>query len=165
MLILGVDAHKRSHTIVAVDENGKQIANVTIGTTSAAHLDALRWADKHSLQRLWAIEDCRHLTRRLERDLLAAGEQIVRVPPKMMANVRDSARTFGKSDPIDALAAPGPLFASPGYRSPGLTGQTVSFGSSRINARPLSQNARGRSDAFAGGCTSSIQRSTPRRDR
>ena len=45
-----------------------------------------------------------NLSRRLERDLLAAGERIVRVPSKLMANTRDSARTHGKSDPIDALA-------------------------------------------------------------
>jgi transposase len=44
------------------------------------------------------------MTRRLERDLLAAGERIVRVPPKLMAHARDAARTYGKSDPIDALA-------------------------------------------------------------
>jgi transposase len=55
-------------------------------------------------QQQWAIEDCRHLSRRLERDLLAAGEQVVRVPPKLAAGVRRSARTPGKSDPIDALA-------------------------------------------------------------
>jgi hypothetical protein len=55
-------------------------------------------------QRRWAVEDCRHLSRRLERDLLAAGEHVTRVPPKLMAHVRDSARTFGKSDPIDAPA-------------------------------------------------------------
>ncbi|HEX7310453.1 MAG TPA: transposase [Gaiellaceae bacterium] len=55
-------------------------------------------------ERLWAVEDCRHLSRRLERDLLAAGERIVRVPPKLMANARAAARSFGKSDPIDALA-------------------------------------------------------------
>src|SRR6476661_237862 len=67
MVTFGVDAHKRTHTIVV-------------------------------------IEDCRHLSRRLERDLLGAGEQIVRVTPKLMAHVRDSARTYGKSDPIDALA-------------------------------------------------------------
>ncbi len=36
--------------------------------------------------------------------MLAAGECIVRVPPKLMAHSRDSARTYGKSDPIDALA-------------------------------------------------------------
>ena len=44
------------------------------------------------------------MTRRLERDLIAAGESVVRVSPKLMADVRDSARTYGKSDPIDALA-------------------------------------------------------------
>ena len=53
---------------------------------------------------MWAIEDCRHLSTRLERDLLAAGQQVVRVPPKLMAQTRASARTRGKSDPIDALA-------------------------------------------------------------
>ena len=55
-------------------------------------------------EREWAVEDCRHLSRRLEADLLAAGERIKRVPPKLMAQARDSARTYGKSDPIDALA-------------------------------------------------------------
>ena len=64
----------------------------------------LRWAARFGAERRWAVEDCRHLSRRLERDLLAAGESIVRVPPKLMAHVRDSARTYGKSDPIDALA-------------------------------------------------------------
>src|SRR5262249_58405872 len=47
---------------------------------------------------------CRHVSRRLERDLLAAGERIARVPPKLRANARTSARSVGKSDPIDALA-------------------------------------------------------------
>jgi transposase len=36
--------------------------------------------------------------------LLTAGERVVRVPPKLMAAARSSARTRGKSDPIDALA-------------------------------------------------------------
>jgi transposase len=64
----------------------------------------LRWAEQLGDERQWAVEDCRHLTRRLERDLLTAGETLVRVPPKLMAHCRDSARTYGKSDPIDALA-------------------------------------------------------------
>jgi hypothetical protein len=37
-------------------------------------------------------------------DLLAAGEPIISVPPKLMAHCRNSGRTYGKSDPIDALA-------------------------------------------------------------
>lgn len=104
MVILGVDAHKRSHTVVVADETGRRLASKTVGTTTAAHLTLLRWAAAHGAQRRWAIEDCRHLSRRLERDLLTAGETVVRVPPKLMAHARDSARGYGKSDPIDALA-------------------------------------------------------------
>jgi transposase len=103
MVILGTDAHKRSHTIVATDEAGAELASVTVSATPEGHLKALKWAAKWC-ERRWAIEDCRHLSRRLESDLLAAGETVVRVPPKMMAGTRRSARTRGKSDPIDALA-------------------------------------------------------------
>jgi len=104
MVMIGIDAHKRSHTIVVVDEQGRQLAETTTGTGSSDHLQLLGWAARHGADRLWAVEDCRHLSRRLERDLLAAGERILRVPPKLMANARDGARSFGKSDPIDALA-------------------------------------------------------------
>ena len=117
MIMFGVDAHKRSHTVVAVDELGKQLSCLTVGTTTAAHLDLWKWAQQVAgdADRRWAIEDCRHLSRRLERDLLAVGEQLVRVPPKLMAHIRDSARTYGKSDPIDALAV-----ARAGLREPNL---------------------------------------------
>jgi len=104
MVVIGIDAHKRTHTAVIVDHLGRKVAFKTVGTTSSDHLALLRWATGKAADRVWAIEDCRHLSRRLERDLIAAGEQVVRVPPKLMANARDSARTYGKSDPIDALA-------------------------------------------------------------
>jgi transposase len=104
MVTLGVDAHKRTHTIVAVDDQGRQLAVTTIGTNTKDHLDLLKWAQRLGGDLRWAVEECRHLSRRLERDLLAAGQSIVRVPPKLMAKVRNSARTYGKSDPIDALA-------------------------------------------------------------
>jgi transposase len=103
MVTIGIDAHKRSHTVVAIDEQGRQLAQRIAGTTSADHLELVAWAARFT-ERRWAVEDCRHLSRRLERDLLAAGERIVRVPPKLMANARTAARSFGKSDPIDALA-------------------------------------------------------------
>lgn len=103
MVVLGVDAHKRTHTIVAADEAGVEVASVTVPATSPGHLRAVMWAAQWP-QRRWAMEDCRHLSRRFEADLMAAGESVVRVPPKMMAGMRRSARTRGKSDPIDALA-------------------------------------------------------------
>jgi transposase len=105
MVILGIDAHKRTHTVVVIDERGRELASKTTkATTSADHLELVRWAERFGAEREWAVEDCRHLSRRLEADLLAAGERIRRVPPKLMAQARDSARTYGKSDPIDALA-------------------------------------------------------------
>jgi transposase len=104
MVVLGIDAHKRNHTVVAVDDRGRKLGERTTGTTSADHLQLLAWAEQFGSERTWAVEDCRQLSRRLERDLLGVGEVIVRVPPKLMAHVRDSARTYGKSDPIDALA-------------------------------------------------------------
>jgi transposase len=105
MVVVGIDAHKRTHTAVAVDESGRRLGSkTTLATTTEAHLDLVRWADWFGSDRRWAVEDCRHLSRRLEADLLAAGERIVRVPPKLMAHARDAGRTFGKSDPIDALA-------------------------------------------------------------
>lgn len=104
MVVLGVDAHKHSHTVVAVDELGRKLGERTLGTRTADHLDLLTWAERFGPDRRWAVEDCRHLSRRLERDLLGAGERIVRVPPKLIAHARDGARSYGKSDPIDALA-------------------------------------------------------------
>src|SRR5215207_2685228 len=105
MIILGIDAHKRTHTVVVVDELGRRLAaKTTTATTTKDHLELIRWADQFGTERTWAVEDCRHLSRRLEQDMLAAGERLVRVPPKMMAHARDSARSYGKSDPIDALA-------------------------------------------------------------
>ncbi|AWK76860.1 IS110 family transposase (plasmid) [Rhodococcus oxybenzonivorans] len=96
MIVIGIDAHKRTHTAVSADQNGSQLSTRTIRTTSKDHLALLRWGAEQGDDRMWAIEDCWHLSRRLER--------VVRVPPKLMANVRDGARTYGKSDPIDALA-------------------------------------------------------------
>jgi transposase len=50
------------------------------------------------------VEDSRSYTALLEHELLDAGQKVVRVPPSLMARTRRSARTWGKSDPIDALA-------------------------------------------------------------
>lgn len=103
MVVIGVDSHKRTHTVVATDGTGRKLAEKTVVATSAGHLELVRWAGRFA-DRSWALEDCRHLSRRLSRDLLVAGETVVRVPPKLMAGARRSSREPGKSDPIDALA-------------------------------------------------------------
>jgi transposase len=105
MVVVGADVHKRTHTFVAVDEVGRKLGEKVVAVTSSGHAEAVVWArQRFGSELVWAIEDCRHLSARLERDLLTAGQHVVRVPPKLMAQTRASARTSGKSDPIDALA-------------------------------------------------------------
>ncbi len=92
-LVIGVDPHKQTHTAVAV-RSGSAAFRVwgTAGLGSG------------QLNRVWALEDVRGVSRGLERFLLSRGERVVRVPPKLMAGARKSARAFGKSDSIDVLA-------------------------------------------------------------
>ena len=105
MVIVGTDVHKRTHTFVAVDDVGRKLGEKSVPATTTGHLRALAWArETFGEQLLWGIEDCRNLSARLERDLLSAGQPVVRVAPKLTAQTRASARTRGKSDPIDALA-------------------------------------------------------------
>jgi transposase len=100
-----VDPHKQSHTAVAVDGLGRKQAAKTVRAHQDGHLQLLAWARGLAGQDLVrAVEDVRHVAGNLIRDLLAAGEQVVFVPPKLMAGERRGGRERGKSDPIDALA-------------------------------------------------------------
>lgn len=105
MVVVGADVHKRSHTFVAVDEVGRRLGEKTVTATTEGHQAVLMWArDQFGAELRWGIEDCRNMSARLERDLLGAGQSVVRVPTKLMAQTRKSGRTRGKSDPIDAEA-------------------------------------------------------------
>src|SRR5947209_16409955 len=114
MIVIGVDVHKESLTAVAVDEAGRALAE----STASAARDLLSWASSLPGERSWAVEDCRQLTRALERALLAADESLVRVPPKLMAPQRRAGRARGKSDPIDALAVARAALREPGLSRP-----------------------------------------------
>jgi transposase len=103
MVMVGTDSHKRTHTVVAVDGVGRRLDVKTVRTNSEGHLELVRWSARFG-EVTFALEDCRHLTRRLEADLLAAGCRVVRVPTRLMAGARRGAREPGKSDPIDAEA-------------------------------------------------------------
>jgi transposase len=115
MVVIGVDVHKHSLTAVAVDEAGRMLDERTV---AAADGERLAWARRLGSERLWALEDCRQLTRWLERQLLERGEPLVRVPPKLMAPERRAGRARGKSDPIDALAVTRAALREPGLSRP-----------------------------------------------
>lgn len=123
MVMIGGDSHKRTHTFVAVDQVGRRVGEKTVPATTDGHLTALTWAQQWE-ERRWAFEDCRHLTRRLEADMLAAGEAILRVPPKMMAAERRGTRSPGKSDPIDAEAVARAALRDPDLPVARLEGET-----------------------------------------
>ena len=105
MIVVGTDTHKESHTAAAVAAaTGKVLADRTVNAKRRSFGDLLLWARAIDGERVWAIEDCRHVSGALERFLLARGERVVRVPTKLMAGARSSARERGKSDRIDAVA-------------------------------------------------------------
>jgi transposase len=86
-----------------------------VATDQRGHERLIAWARSLAPERRFALEDCRHVSGRLERFLIAAGERCVRVPPKLMAQTRRSARRRGKSDAIDAACV-----ARAALREPGL---------------------------------------------
>jgi hypothetical protein len=108
MIVIGVDAHTRTHTAAAVNsQTAVELGTLTVPATRSGHERLLAWGKELDRERVWALEDCRRLSGALELLLLQAGEQAVRVPPKMMAATRKSQRTFAKSDAIDAVSVPG----------------------------------------------------------
>jgi transposase len=105
MIVIGSDPHKRMYCFAAVDGvSGELLGSETITASSAGHEQLLGWARGLGGELVWAIEDCRNLSGKLERFLLARAERVVRVSPGLMATRRRSLRERGKSDPIDALA-------------------------------------------------------------
>jgi transposase len=105
MIVIGADTHKHSHTVAAVDPTtGRALADRTVKAKRRSFEDLLVWARGLDGERVWAIEDCRHVSGALERFLLKRGERVVRVAPKLVAGARRSAPARGKSDAIDAVS-------------------------------------------------------------
>jgi len=105
VIVIGIDPHKQTHTAVAVEAStGELVDELTVPAREGGHERRLQWARALPGERRFALEDCRHVSGSLERLLLARGETVVRVPPKLMAGARRSARERGKSDAIDAAA-------------------------------------------------------------
>jgi len=105
MIVIGTDTHKKTHTCGAVDAlTAAALGELTVPARKGSFGKLLRWARALDSERVWAIEDCRHVSGALERFLLARGERVVRVAPKHMAGARRSSRERGKSDSIDAFS-------------------------------------------------------------
>src|SRR5215204_3958134 len=104
MIVLGADTHKRSHAIAAVAAaTGELVGEQTIQVGRRGFGALRRWARGFGGERVWALEDCRHVSGSLERFLIERGERVLRIPTHLSAGARKRARQRGKSDPIDAL--------------------------------------------------------------
>lgn len=105
MIVLGADMHKGSHTVAVVTAvTGEVLGEKTVRVGEQGFVAALDWARSLDGERVWALEDCRHVSGSFERFLLVSGERVIRVATKLMADARRVARSRGKSDAIDALA-------------------------------------------------------------
>ena len=79
MIVLGADMHKSSHTIAAVAvATGEMLSDTTAAVGARGFDQVLRWARGLGSDRVWALEDCRHVSGSLERFLIARGERVVR---------------------------------------------------------------------------------------
>src|SRR3954465_7348823 len=100
MIVLGADMHKRSHTVAAVSAATGEVRDektVQVGVKGFAAL--LIWARDLGGERVWALEDCRHVSGAFERFLIGRGERVLRIPTHLSAGARKSARQRGKSAP------------------------------------------------------------------
>ena len=104
-VLIGVDPHKASVAVAAVDEAlGELVERASFPQDRAGLRSLERWA-KRFPQRRWAVENAGGLGRHLAGRLAAAGESVVDVPPKLSARVRVlSTGNARKNDGLDALA-------------------------------------------------------------
>jgi transposase len=87
-VIVGVDPHKKSVTIEAVDEHGSVLARGRYGTDTAGYRAMLKQVRDRWPQHRWAVEGAQGVGRPLAQRLLAQGEVVVDVPAKLAARVR-----------------------------------------------------------------------------
>ena len=101
-VIIGMDPHKRSATIEVMTSDETVVGGGRYGTDAPGHramlAEARRWPE-----RTWVIEGCQGIGRHIANRLLAAGEDVVDVPPKLSARTRVFATGQGrKTDATDA---------------------------------------------------------------
>jgi transposase len=103
-VMIGVDPHKASHTAHALDEREQRVGQLRVRASSRQVEILLGWAMEWP-ERTWAVEGARGLGRLLSQQLIAAGERVVDVQPKLAARVRLLDTTqVNKNDPNDARA-------------------------------------------------------------
>ena len=111
-VMIGVDPDKASHTAVAISAAGEPLGELQVRACAAQAERLLAWAAAWP-QRTWAIEGAGGLGHLLARQLLAVGERVLDVPPRLGARVRLLATgDVNKNDPDDARSRLAQIFST-----------------------------------------------------
>jgi transposase len=103
-VMIGVDPHKGSHTAVAIGAGEEPLGKLRVRAAAAQTEKLVAWAAAWP-ERTWAVEGAGGLGHLLAQQLVAAGERVLDVPPKLAARVRLlEAGDTNKNDPNDALS-------------------------------------------------------------
>src|SRR5271169_5901579 len=103
-VMIGIDPHKGSHTAVAIGAAEEPLGELRVRAGAAQAGTLVAWAAPWP-GRTWAVEGAGGLGRLLAQQLVAAGERVLDVPPKLAARVRLlQAGDTNKNDPNDALS-------------------------------------------------------------
>jgi transposase len=103
-VMIGVDPHKGSHTAVVIDQAEAVLGQLRVRAGEVQADRLLVWAAAWP-ERTWAVEGARGMGYLLAQQLVAAGERVLDVQPKLGARVRLLATgATNKNDPNDALS-------------------------------------------------------------
>jgi hypothetical protein len=139
VVMIGVDPHKGSHTAVALGADEAVLDQVRVRASAAQADRLLTWA-KSWPERTWAVEGAGGLGHLLAQELVAAGEQVLDVQPKLAARVRLLASgAVNKNNPDDD-----PATRSPANCTPRCRGELVPGGVSKQIGVPLASRVLGR---------------------
>ena len=101
-VMIGVDPAKRSHTMAVIDDRENSLATLQVGNDSAGYREMLRLARRWP-ERSWAVEGAAGIGVQLAQRLVADGETVLDVPPKLSTRARIFDVGHGrKNDPGDA---------------------------------------------------------------
>jgi transposase len=101
-VVVGMDPHKRSATIEVMAADETVLGGDRFGTDEAGFAAMGRYVSRFA-DRVWAVEGCSGIGHHIAMRLLAAGEEVIDVPPKLSARARVFATGQGrKTDATDA---------------------------------------------------------------
>jgi hypothetical protein len=83
-VMIGIDPHKSSHTAVAIGSAEEPLGELRVQACPSQAETLLAWAAPWP-ERTWAVEGAAGLGHLLAQQLVAAGERVLDVPPKLAA--------------------------------------------------------------------------------